>query len=83
VQINDRLDQIIDVPHFSKSHLSVLVQIADWAAHVVNRHLLLTRGEETERYEGERAKFEEWHRHVGDNAVSHAAVEPSSKDALV
>lgn len=52
-----RLDQIIDVPHFSKSHLSVLIQLADWVAFIVNCYLLLTIYEDDEKYDGELDKI--------------------------
>lgn len=78
-----RLDQIIDVPHFSKSHPAVLLQIADWAAFVVRRALLLRVYGKQEDYVGEPAKVERWYRGVEQLTVSSAAHDPSrAADAL-
>ncbi len=78
----DRLDQIVDVPHFSKSHLTVLIQVADWAAFVVNKYLLLTVYECPEAYQGELRKIEAWHKRVGEALVPHTAIDPPSKNGL-
>ncbi len=51
-----RLNEIIDVPHFSKSHLTVLIQLADWIAFIVNTYLLLKVYGHTEKYPGELEK---------------------------
>ncbi len=77
-----RLDQIIDVPHFSKSHLSVLIQLADWIAFIVNRYLLLTVCKNKEKYDGELVKIVGWYKRIGDNLVSHTAIDPPGKDEL-
>src|SRR5690606_32809074 len=55
-----RLDQIIDVPHFSKSHLAVLIQVADLASFIINSYLRLTCYAESEKYVGELAKMKAW-----------------------
>ncbi|HNS19028.1 MAG TPA: DUF3800 domain-containing protein [Sedimentisphaerales bacterium] len=78
----DRFDQIVDVPHFSKSHLAVLIQIADWAAFVVNRYLLLTVYEQAETYPGELVKIEAWHKQVREALVLHTAIDPPGQDGL-
>lgn len=72
-----RLDQMIDVPHFSKSHLAVLLQVADWAAFVVNRALRLRVYGEKEAYAGEGAKLERWYR-----GVEQLSVPPAALDAM-
>ncbi len=77
-----RLDQIIDVPHFSKSHLSVLIQLADWVAFVVNCYLLLTAYEYDEKYDGELDKISSWYGRIGESLVTHTAIDPPGKDDL-
>lgn len=78
----DRLDRIIDVPHFSKSQLTVLIQIADWAAFVVNTYLLLTVYKHDEAYKGELKKIEAWYKRIGDALVPHTAIDPPGQGEL-
>ena len=77
-----RLNQIIDVPHFSKSHLSVLIQLADWIAFIVNAYLLLKVYGHVEKYAGELAKIERWYSEIGDNLISHTNIDPPGNDPL-
>lgn len=77
-----RLDEIIDVPHFSKSHLAVLIQLADWAAFIVYTYLLLKVYRHPEKYHGELAKIEKWYSQIGDSLVSHTAIDPPGKNDL-
>lgn len=77
-----RLDQIVDVPHFSKSHLSVLIQLADWAAFIINTYLLLTVYGQAEKYPGELAKLTSWYTRIGDSLVTHTAIDPPGKTGL-
>jgi hypothetical protein len=79
----DRLNQIIDVPHFSKSHLAVLIQIADWAGFVINKGLLLRVAGLPEKYDGEAAKFERWYRGIERLRIPPSFTDPPrSKDPL-
>jgi len=77
-----RLDQIVDVPHFSKSHLAVLIQIADIGAFVVNRHIALSLSGTPESYPGEKAKIEGWYKLMAENMVDHTSIDPPGKDKL-
>ena len=77
-----RLDQIIDVPHFSKSHLSVLIQIADWVAFIVNKYLFLTTYGEEEKYEGELEKITRWYLTIGESKIPHTHIDPPGKDFI-
>lgn len=77
-----RLDQIIDVPHFSKSHLSVLIQIADWVAFIVNKYLLLTVFGEAEKYEGELEKITRWYSVIGESKITHTHIDPPGKEYI-
>lgn len=77
-----RLAQIVDVPYFSKSHLASVIQLADWAAFVVSLYLLLTVYGQKEKYSGELRKIEKWYQIIGNNLVSHTAIDPPGKDRL-
>lgn len=77
-----RLNQIIDAPHFSKSHLSVLIQLADWIAFIVNRYLLLTAYKNAEKYDGELDKISSWYERIGKSLITHTAINPRGKDEL-
>lgn len=79
----ERLDQIIDVPHFSKSHLSVLIQIADWAAFVVNSYISIAAFGTPEKYPGELKKLEGWYKAIGDNLLAHTSMDAPGKDGIV
>lgn len=78
-----RLGQIVDVPHFSKSHLAVLIQVADLAAYVVARYLALAAYGKGESYRGEEEKVDGWMENMGSNLYSHRATDPAGKDPLV
>lgn len=77
-----RLDQVIDIPHFSKSHLAVLIQLADWAAFVVGRYLLLTSYGQKESYANEKVKIEKWYKQIGGNLINHTCIDVPGKDLL-
>lgn len=77
-----RLDQIIDVPHFSRSHLSVMIQIADWAAYTVRTHLVLSVYGAKEAYAGEKHKFSQWYGAVMARSMPPTATCPPGKDPV-
>lgn len=77
-----RLEQVVDVPYFSKSHLASVIQLADWAAFVVNLYLLLTVYNKKEKYSGEFKKIEGWYKTIGNNLIPHTAIDPPGKDRL-
>jgi Protein of unknown function (DUF3800) len=78
---SERFDQIIDVPHFSKSHLSGLIQLADLGAYTVNRHLLLHHYGFSEEYDGEKNKVSQWYEYIGANLLSHTSIDaPGSSE---
>ena len=77
-----RLNEIIDVPHFSKSHLAVLIQLSDWLAFIVNTYLLLKVYGHPEKYAGELAKIEKWYGEIGKNLVTHTNIDPPGKNPL-
>lgn len=75
-----RFNQIVDVPHFSKSHLSMLIQIADWAAFIVAQYLHLATYGFPEKYPGELMVLKAWYEMVGRDAITHTCVEPPGSD---
>lgn len=77
-----RLNEIIDAPFFSRSHLSILIQIADLAAFIVNRYLLLTVYEKAESYDGELKTIVKWYSRIGKILITATNINPSSKDPL-
>ncbi len=78
-KLEPRLNQIIDIPHFSKSHLSVLIQVADWAAFIIAQYLLLTSYGHLEKYSGELEKIKTWYDAIGECLVSHTSIDPPIK----
>lgn len=78
-----RLDQIVDIPHFSKSHLAVLIQIADIAAFIANRHIDLCLAGGKEKYKGEKAKIKKWYATIQSAMIKPSSINPKGKDELV
>lgn len=77
-----RLNEIIDAPFFSKSHLSTLIQLSDLVAFIVNRYILLTVFGKAESYENELKQITKWYEVIRNNAIPHVHINPSAKDAL-
>jgi len=75
-----RFDQIVDIPHFSKSHLAVLIQLADVAAYIVNRYICTLSYEAGEEYEGEKTKISKWCGMIRKNMILHTSIDPPGKD---
>jgi len=55
-----RLDQVIDVPYFGDSTEVHLLQVADFIAYFLRRHVEITGGYSKERYEHEADKIAGW-----------------------
>jgi hypothetical protein len=68
-----RLDQIVDVPHFSKSHQTVMIQLADLVAFVASKHIAFACLEAKEKYEGEAERIASWNKQL---------IDPPGKDPL-
>jgi hypothetical protein len=66
------LDQIIDTPFVVKSHHVGLVQIADVFASIFRRYSELTDYELAEKYQGERAHFEDWVTMLSSRLISRS-----------
>lgn len=77
-----RLNEIIDIPFFSKSHISTLIQIADIAAFIVNKYISLTCYDEAEKYAGETDVITDWYKKIGAGLIPHLNINPQLDDPL-
>lgn len=77
-----RLDEIFDIPYFSPSHGSVMIQVADWVAFVVNKYLLLSVYDHPEKFDGELEQITRWYGIIGKCLVKHTALEPPVKEGV-
>ena len=77
-----RLEEIVDVPYFSKSHLSKAIQLADLVAFVVNKYLLITVYGQEEKFESEFELISKWYNIIGAHRISHTQVNPKGLDDL-
>ena len=78
-----RLDQIVDIPHFSKSHLAVLIQIADMAAFITNRYIDLCLAGGNEKYLGEKNKIKKWYATIKSSMIKPSSINPKGNDKLI
>ena len=74
----ERLNQIIDVPLFSKSHLATMIQLADMGAFIVRKYVDLILFDVEERFEGELDKITRWYQKLGEQIVSHTHINPNN-----
>lgn len=77
-----RLDEIIDIPFFSKSHRSIVIQVADLVAYIVNRYLLLTVYKKTPSYPEELNIITGWYIGLKESLISYNNINPPAKDDL-
>lgn len=77
-----RLDQILDVPHFSKSHQTVMIQLADLVAFVAAKHIAFACLGAKEKYEGEAVRIAEWNKKLKSLMVTPSMIDPPGKDPL-
>lgn len=75
----ERLCQIIDIPFFSKSEHSQLIQIADLVAFVVSRYIQLKSFGVAPAFDDEQAVIEEFYVGVKDSLVPAAHINPPVK----
>ena len=78
-----RLDQIVDVPHFSKSHLSIMIQAADTVAYIVTRHLLLNSYKKSEKFNGESKQISGWFNRIKEMMIERFHLSPTGKDGSI
>lgn len=75
----ERLCQVIDIPFFSKSEHSQLIQIADLVAFVVSRYIQLKSFGIAPAFDDELAVIEEFYFGVKDSLVPAAHINPLVK----
>ena len=78
----ERLNQIIDVPLFSKSHLATITQLADLGAFITRKYIELTVYRFEEKYDGELGKITNWYQRLGERKIKHTALNPKANDPL-
>ena len=72
----DRLNQIIDVPHFVDSKHVGLIQLADLFAYIIRRHLEIAEGLIPEKFEGEGERMKIWFDKLQALTISKSAMYP-------
>lgn len=78
----ERLDEIIDVPFFSKSHLVILMQLADIVAFIANKDIQLNYLGIEEKYDGEKDRISHWASFIKQSLIPHTAINPTGKTEL-
>ena len=78
-----RLDQIVDVPHFSKSHLSIMIQTADVVAYIVTRHILLHSYGHAEKFPGETKQIGGWFDRIKKMMIERSHLSPPGKGGSI
>lgn len=78
-----RLDQIVDVPHFSKSHLSIMIQTADVVAYIVTRHVLLNSYGRPEKFKGETKQIGGWFDQIKKMMIESAHLSPPGQGVSI
>jgi hypothetical protein len=75
----ERFCQIVDIPFFSKSEHSQLIQIADLVAFVVSRYIQLKTFNVQPAFEGELFVIEDFYLGLKNSLVPAAHLNPSAK----
>lgn len=73
----DQLDQIVDAPYFADSRDVPLLQVADFVAYFLRRHLELENGG-PERYNGERERVGAWAGRLLERAIPLQMIYPKN-----
>jgi hypothetical protein len=76
----ERLNQIIDVPLFSKSHLATIIQLADIGAFICRKYLELKVYDFEEKYDQEIEKISNWYELIEERKASHTAINPPPRE---
>ena len=71
----EQLDQIVDAPYFADSRDVPLLQVADFVAFFLRRHVELEEGD-AERYVGEREQVKNWAQTALERSISSASIYP-------
>lgn len=78
----ERLNQIIDIPFFSKSHLVTLIQLADVGAFITRKYYEIKILAINEKYDGELSKIEKWYKRICLRKVSKSIMTPAINEPL-
>lgn len=70
------LDQLVDAPYFAGSENVTMLQVADFLAYFVRRHVEITTGEVPAKYAGEGARVAAWFEQIRDRAIAPANLYP-------
>jgi hypothetical protein len=73
-----RLDQIVDVPYFGDSREVRLLQLADFLAFFLRRHVEIAGGYTEERYEQEGSKLAGWLKTLQECSIPARVVYPAT-----
>lgn len=74
----DALDQIVDAPYFADSKDVPLLQVADFIAYFLRRHLEIANGDK-ERYTGETAKVDAWAKKAIARCIPISSLYPKTR----
>ena len=77
-----RMDQVVDIPHFSKSHLAIMIQLADVVAFIVARYIQIKSFGNRERYNGELVKIDLWYQRIGACTVKPQMIDPPGRNQI-
>jgi hypothetical protein len=70
------LCQLVDAPYFADSKNVVLLQVADFLAYFVRRHIELREKAGTEKYAGEAQKVESWFTKIVERSIPYQSMYP-------
>jgi hypothetical protein len=72
-----RLSHVIDVPYFADSRHVALIQLADFVAFFLRRHLEIKEGHSPERYPGEAARLDTWVQLIAGRSITASSMYPT------
>lgn len=72
----DRLDQIVDVPHFVDSAHVGMIQLADCISYFLRRHIELQEGAVPPKYDGEEEIVGRWAELALNQSIPRSAIYP-------
>lgn len=73
----DKLDQIVDVPHFVDSQDVGLIQAADFLCFFLRKHIELSQGMVSPAYHDEREKVATWIQVAFNQSIAKSSIFPS------
>ena len=72
----NKLDQIIDVPHYVDSKQVGLIQLADFCCYFMRLFLELSKDSESQKYEGELEQITSWFNRILELSISKSNIYP-------